>query len=428
MLLRVGRTTLRRAIALTLAVLISATSLPIHPAQAAIVYSFTTAGASGVSGPTQAQMTTAYVGTTLSGAVTESTTPGIQLWTVPASGNYTILGAGAKGGNGNSTTGGSGAIIQGDFDLTQGTVIAILVGQSGTNGPSNVGGGGGGTFVMKTTVIDSSSAYVIAGGGGGGPSGATNVTAIRGATTADPAQHGSSSSTVLLANRGSNGQGGGAGGDYHGGGGAGLFGDGGWETNPSCRVNSAGGSGGIAYVRGGTAISGRTYAGGFGGGGSGEWCYAGGAGGGGGYSGGGGGAGTTGTGGGGSSLNNGANKVNTAASNAGAGYATITFNYGLTPGLVSLSLLSGGKSATYNFATTIVATINQTGRVTFFQSGKVIPNCRNLQGSSMINCLWKPSRNGFSNLTAIFMPSSQGVGSVRSEPFTVGVIRRTNNR
>jgi hypothetical protein len=26
------------------------------------------------------------------------------------------------------------------------------------------------------------------------------------------------------------------------------------------------------------------------------------------------------------------------------------------------------------------------------------------------------------------VPSSQGVGSVRSEPFTVGVIRRTNNR
>lgn len=380
----------RVATLVILAVYSATISLPLNPANAAIIYSFTTAGVTGPTGPNQSQMTAAYAGTTLAGAVTESSTPGIQLWTVPTSGNYTILAAGAKGGNGNATTGGSGAVIQGDFNLIQGQVIAILVGQAGTNGPSNVGGGGGGTFVMKTSVVDSSSAYVIAGGGGGGPSGSTTVNNVRGATASDPAQHGSNSATVLLNNRGSNGQGGGSGGTFYGGGGGGLFGDGGWETEASCRIGSTGGAGGYSYIRGGTAATGRTYAGGFGGGGSGEWCYGGGAGGGGGYSGGGGGADTSGTGGGGSSLNNGSNQTNTAASNSGAGYVTITFNYSNATGIVSLSLLSGGKTATYNVPTTIVATINQAGRVTFYQSGKAIANCRNLSGTTTVNCIWKP--------------------------------------
>ena len=413
---------------ITYAVILSTLITPIDVAHAATIYSFTTASATGPTGPTQSQMTTAYAGTTLAGAVTESSTPGIQLWTVPASGNYTIVAAGAKGGNGNGTTGGSGALIQGDFNLTQGTVIAILVGQAGTNGPSNVGGGGGGTFVMKQTVVDSTSAYIIAGGGGGAPSGSGNANAVSSATANDPAQNGSINSTTVLSNRGSNGQGGGNGGSFYGAGGGGLLGDGAWEVEASCRAGATGGAGGTAYIRGGQAVIGRTYAGGFGGGGSGEWCYGGGAGGGGGYSGGGGGNGTAGAGGGGSSLNNGANQINTAASNSGAGYVTITFNYGYVGGVVSLSLLSGGKVATYNTTTTLVATINQAGRVTFFQFGKVIPKCKNLSGTTTVNCSWKPPLHGSISLTATFVPTQQGVASGLSAPFIVSTSKRTNTR
>ena len=50
---------------------------------------FTNAAANGSTGPTQAQVNTAYDGTTLDDAVTINTT-GIQEWTVPATGTYTI--------------------------------------------------------------------------------------------------------------------------------------------------------------------------------------------------------------------------------------------------------------------------------------------------------------------------------------------------
>ena len=50
---------------------------------------FTNAGATGREGPSQSQINTAYDGTTLDDAVTVNT-QGIQEWTVPASGTYTI--------------------------------------------------------------------------------------------------------------------------------------------------------------------------------------------------------------------------------------------------------------------------------------------------------------------------------------------------
>ena len=59
-------------------------------AMASITYSFTTAGASGRTGPIQSQVTTAYTGTTLAGVVSVNT-QGIQEWTVPFSGQYSIL-------------------------------------------------------------------------------------------------------------------------------------------------------------------------------------------------------------------------------------------------------------------------------------------------------------------------------------------------
>ncbi|XP_031550720.1 uncharacterized protein LOC116288114 [Actinia tenebrosa] len=136
-------------------------------------YFFTTLGASGRIGPTN---TTKYDGTLLEGKVTLS--DGIQLWTVPQTGDYVIESFGASGANGtclgetNCTgkewrLGGLGAVMKGTFNLSKGTRLKILVGQEGSrteNFGTRPGGGGGGTFVVRYD----NTPLIIAGGGGGG--------------------------------------------------------------------------------------------------------------------------------------------------------------------------------------------------------------------------------------------------------------------
>lgn len=135
-------------------------------------YVFTTLGGSGHEGPKD---TTGYDGTLLAGKVTLS--DGIQLWTVPQTGNYIIEAFGASGANGtclegNCTgkdwrLGGLGAVMKGAFDLKKGTKLKILVGQEGSRTVTfgtRAGGGGGGTFVVR----DDNTPLIIAGGGGGG--------------------------------------------------------------------------------------------------------------------------------------------------------------------------------------------------------------------------------------------------------------------
>jgi hypothetical protein len=88
------------------------------------------------------------------------TTQGIQLWKVPATGNYSFIVAGAGGAP--SSGGGRGYIITATLNLTQGQVLKILVGQTGLSSYGN--GGGGGTFVATSTDIP----LIVSGGGGGG--------------------------------------------------------------------------------------------------------------------------------------------------------------------------------------------------------------------------------------------------------------------
>lgn len=93
----------------------------------------------------------------------------IQTWAVPETGKYRIIAHGAPGGQGDGLPGGRGAMIQGDFNLTIGEIIYILVGQSGGSriGSGNAaGGGGGGSFVMRGT--GTSNPLIIAAGGSGG--------------------------------------------------------------------------------------------------------------------------------------------------------------------------------------------------------------------------------------------------------------------
>ena len=131
------------------------------------VYTFTNAGASGTTGPNQTQVNSAYSATNLNGQVTVVGS-GIQEWTVPYTGEYTISAAGASGGYTPNALGGKGREITIRLNLTQGHVIRILVGQEGGrahfSSPGYCGGGGGGTFVFNVTT----NTLLIAVGGGGG--------------------------------------------------------------------------------------------------------------------------------------------------------------------------------------------------------------------------------------------------------------------
>ena len=300
-------------------------------------HTFTPCGATGVNGPAQASCRTSYSTAWDESDANFTVLSGIQIWTVPATGSYSIRAAGAVGGTGygagSTSRGGRGAEITGTFSLTEGTKIRILIGQSGTNHSLN-GGGGGASWVVKDGDNSTSGIYVIAGGGGGGGynTNGTNLDAVT-ANSGQPGWHGNTATS--LANPASGGNGG-AIYDRSGAGGAGFLTSGG----------GAGGCtfGGTAFISGGAGGSG-TAPGGFGGGGAGEWCTWTGGGGGGGYSGGSGGY-WYGSGGGGGSYNNGSNQTNTAASNSSIGFVTITSlgpeltTFTSTPSITNASTLS----------------------------------------------------------------------------------------
>tara|TARA_B110000240_G_C13460841_1_gene436596 strand:- start:386 stop:1234 length:849 start_codon:yes stop_codon:yes gene_type:complete len=103
---------------------------------------------------------------------------GLQLWTVPKTGTFRIWAYGAKGGpNGNSNYyGGAGGYCRGDFPLTGGEKLIIIVGHPGVIGPYGsgsawvAGGGGGGSYVLKESYLSDpqvESIYIVAGGGAG---------------------------------------------------------------------------------------------------------------------------------------------------------------------------------------------------------------------------------------------------------------------
>ncbi|XP_053445297.1 ALK tyrosine kinase receptor-like [Nycticebus coucang] len=162
---------------------------------------FTTCGASGPYGPTQAQCNNAYQNSNLSVVVgSEGPLKGIQIWKVPATDTYSISGYGAAGGKGGKNTmmRSHGVSVLGLFNLEKDDTLYILVGQQGedacpsTNqliqkvcvGENNVieaeirvnrsvhewagggGGGGGATYVFKMKDGVPVPLIIAAGGGG----------------------------------------------------------------------------------------------------------------------------------------------------------------------------------------------------------------------------------------------------------------------
>tara|TARA_B110001452_G_C15177547_1_gene409083 strand:+ start:249 stop:1175 length:927 start_codon:yes stop_codon:yes gene_type:complete len=155
------------------------THVPQSPSSSSGPYTFTNCGATGKNGPSQSNCNSEYSGSSLDGVVTVSS--GIQTWTVPSSGTYTIEVWGADGGNGDDnysyeSLGGNGKKLKANFSLAQDAVLKILVGQSGgiasvSSNSTNAGGGGGGTFVTYSN----NTPIIVASGGNGGSWGYWNV-------------------------------------------------------------------------------------------------------------------------------------------------------------------------------------------------------------------------------------------------------------
>lgn len=317
------------------------TSLVCYTILQAQVYTFTNAGATGINGPTQFQIDSAYSSTTLSGLVTSQS--GIQLWQIPYGGKYKIevYGAGGYG-----IDAGKGAYMSGEFLFYTGDSLKILVGQKGgccVGNGTNQNGGGGGSFVVGA----GNTPIIIAGGGGGAIYNVGNLLTSNGnITTNGNAGVGSASGAG-----GTNGSGGINAGD--GGGGGGFSGDGG--------IAPYGGKSFLNGGQGGTPTTNGGW-GGFGGGGGGNSFNFGRGGGGGGYSGGGG-AGSSSSiaqiGGGGGSFNSGNNQINTAG--LGIGHGSVVFTL-ITPlavapynvGATAIPSLSSGFCAGNQAVTTTI--------------------------------------------------------------------------
>jgi hypothetical protein len=292
---------------------------------------FTSGGASGRFGPSVSQMRNgvgnpSWASTYLNTGAYQ----GQQDWTVPINGTYRITANGAAGGRNNSygERPGYGTRMRGDFTLTQGQIVRMVVGHQPGSFSSGCSGaaGGGGTYVTVSPHTNSSSILVIAGGGGG-----VGTSGSRQGIDASTGQSGTNDNGNQVGG-GSNGNGGNqppgtpCSLQYVSGSGGGFFTSGAGPNGGQSQNGNTGGGGSYLFGSlGGSAGSRQGAEGVFGGGGQGSF----GAGAGGGYSGGGGGRGdscscnTWRGGGGGGSINNGSNQSNSSTANSGNGSVII---------------------------------------------------------------------------------------------------------
>ena len=95
----------------------------------------------------------------------------------------------------------------------------------------------------------------------------------------------------------------------------------------------------------------------------------------------------------------------------------------------TITLNPASSTAIFRTITSIRVSTNTAGRVDFYQSGKIIPNCRNIATSSNIaTCSWKPMVQSYTNLTARFRPTGAGFQISQSEPLRIFVTKRAGLR
>jgi hypothetical protein len=112
--------------------------------------------------------------------------------------------------------------------------------------------------------------------------------------------------------------------------------------------------------------------------------------------------------------------------NATTSNLNITVVNGITT--VSLSLPGGVTTASKGQFTTITATVDQDGRISFTADGKKLPGCTNLSVSGASKtCRWKPATRKQVNLSARLVPTNSAY-STTSAALSVLVISRTGAR
>jgi hypothetical protein len=129
------------------------------------------------------------------------------------------------------------------------------------------------------------------------------------------------------------------------------------------------------------------------------------------------------------------NDVNALQDEAGNDVATFS-NFSVTNSstlstntTANIALNPASTTAVFRAVTTIRVTTNTGGRVDFYQSGKIIPNCRNIATSADIaNCSWRPMFQNYVNLTARFRPTGAGFQVSQSDVLQIYVIRRAGLR
>ncbi|KAJ8399492.1 hypothetical protein AAFF_G00412040 [Aldrovandia affinis] len=139
---------------------------------------FTSCGASGPRGPTQAQCDSAYRNTNVSVTVgKDGPFKGVQMWRVPATNRYMISAYGAAGGKGakNHNKPSYGVFISATFPLEKGDVLYILVGHQGKDACPGRNPVTQQICLGESSVIEDGLGAVECAGGGGGGGGATYI-------------------------------------------------------------------------------------------------------------------------------------------------------------------------------------------------------------------------------------------------------------
>ena len=103
-----------------------------------------------------------------------------------------------------------------------------------------------------------------------------------------------------------------------------------------------------------------------------------------------------------------------------------------TKSTTSTGLTLPGNATTASFRTPVVltATIQATGKVTFYEQGHPIPGCKGIAVSgATATCNWKPSVHNTSYVQAIFTPAAgSGLTGSSSTKLLIGIATRSGNR
>jgi uncharacterized repeat protein (TIGR02059 family) len=95
----------------------------------------------------------------------------------------------------------------------------------------------------------------------------------------------------------------------------------------------------------------------------------------------------------------------------------------------SIALNPAAMTAVFRTVTTIRVSTNTAGRVDFYQSGKIIPSCRNIATSANVaSCSWRPMVQSYVALTARFRPTGSGFTNSNSSTLTIFVTKRSGLR